>query len=191
RVALARVASFNRAVINAESDRRERSADDLQRMQRAAAIWDDSLDPRGTLAETYLLSRAITLADDVAGSVLRFHPRCPWRDENTGNIIGLPALIAAFRSIDDDVVTAIQRVALAADGNKIDRRMLGVVHRAAVKLDPLGDVLHVGEGIETCLAARILGHRPTWALGSVGMVAKFPVIDGVACLRVLGETGDA
>jgi hypothetical protein len=191
RVALARVESFDRAVVDAESNRRERSADDLQRMQRAAAIWDDSVDPRGTLAETYLATRALTLAADVAGTILRFHPRCPWRDENSGTTVGVPALLAAFRSIDDDAVTAIQRVALAADGAKIDRRMLGVVHRAAVKLDPLGDVLAIGEGVETCLAARQLGHGPTWALGSVGMIAKFPVLDGVACLRVLGETGDA
>jgi hypothetical protein len=191
RVALARVESFDRAVVDAESNRRERSADDLQRMQRAAAIWDDGVDPRGTLAETYLATRAITLANDVAGTVLRFHPRCPWRDENSGTTVGVPALLAAFRSIDDDAVTAIQRVALAADGSKIGRRMLGVVHRAAVKLDPLGDVLHIGEGVETCLAARQLGHGPAWALGSVGMISQFPVLDGVTCLRVLGETGDA
>jgi hypothetical protein len=69
--------------------------------------------------------------------------------------------------------------------------MLGVVHRAAVKLDPVGDTLHVGEGVETCLAARILGHAPTWALGSVGMIAQFPLVDGVARLRILGENDAA
>jgi putative DNA primase/helicase len=88
-------------------------------------------------------------------------------------------------------VTAVQRVALTADGAKIGRRMLGVVHRAAVKLDQAGDTLHVGEGIETCLAARQLGHAPAWALGSVGAIAKFALIDGVDRLAILGETGTA
>jgi hypothetical protein len=191
RVALSRVESFDRAIIDAESERRERTADDLARMARAAAIWNAGVDPRGTPAKPYLTSRAIILTDDVAGTVLRFHPACPWRDENTGSTIYLPALITAFRSIDDDQVTAIQRVALTADGVKIGRRMIGVVHRSAVKLDPLGNTLHVGEGVETCLAARQLGHAPAWALGSVGMIAKFPLINGVKLLRVLGETGEA
>jgi len=69
--------------------------------------------------------------------------------------------------------------------------MLGVVHRAAVKLDPVGNTLHIGEGVETCLASRILGHAPTWALGSVGMIAQFPLVDGVARLRILGENDAA
>jgi hypothetical protein len=190
RVALNRVNGFDRAVVDAESeDHQHRSADDLRRIAGAVAIWNQAINPRGTLAERYLKSRAIVLTDDVANTVLRFHPACPWRDENTGATIYLPMLIAAFRSIDDDAVTAIQRVALTIDGTKIGRRMLGIVHRAAVKLDPLGSELAVGEGIETCLAARILGIRPAWALGSVGMIAKFPVIEGVGKLTVLGETG--
>jgi hypothetical protein len=99
--------------------------------------------------------------------------------------------LAVFRSIDDDVVTAIQRVALNADGTKIGRRMLGVVHRSAVKLGVRGSTLHVGEGIETCLAARQLGFAPAWAVGSVGMISRFPVLDDVKQLSILGESGKA
>jgi putative DNA primase/helicase len=192
RITPARVAVFDRAVIDAETeDRRERSDDDRRRISNAVAIWEAAIDPRDTLAEKYLASRSLTLAADVAGAVLRFHLVCPWRDENTGSTIRVPALIAAFRSIDDGQVVAIQRIALTADGGKIGRRMLGLVHRAAIMLDPPGEELHIGEGVETCLAARQLGHAPAWALGSVGMIAKFPVLDGVAWLRVLGEEGKA
>jgi hypothetical protein len=74
------------------------------------------------------------LTDELAGSVLRFHAKCPWRDENTGQTIKVPAMIAAFRSIDDDSITAIHRIRLNADATKFDRRMLGIVKRAAVKL---------------------------------------------------------
>jgi len=188
---LAYVVQLDHTTIDAESERRERSADDLRRMQRADAIWHQSITPHNTLAERYLTSRAIALTHDVAGTAIRFHPACPWRDENTGHTVQVPALIAVFRAIDNDTVTAIQRVALNADATKIGRRMLGVVHRSAVKLDPLGDTLAIGEGVETCLAARQLGHSPAWALGSVGMIAKFPVLDGVTRLRVLGETDAA
>jgi Toprim domain len=145
------------------------------------------------VAQQYLRSRALSLAGDVAGAVLRFHPSCPWRCENSGGTIGVPALIAAFTSIDDDTVTAVHRIRLDQPERwpKADRRMLGIVHRSAVKLNAATDTLHVGEGIETCLAARQLGHAPAWALGSVGAIAKFALIDGVDRLAILGETGAA
>ena len=156
-------------------------------------MWDEATDPRGTEAERYLASRKLLVLVEDVGSVLRYHPRCPWRDEDTGTTIYVRALVAAFRSIDDDAVTAVHRIRVDQPERwpKTERRMLGVVHRAAVKLDPVGDTLHVGEGVETCLAARILGHAPTWALGSVGMIAQFPLIDGVARLRILGENDAA
>jgi hypothetical protein len=151
------------------------------------------VDPRGTPAEQYLASRALALGDDLAGNVLRYHPAVPWRDEGTGLTFGVPALVGAFRSVDDGSITGVHRIRVDQPQRwpKTERRMLGVVHRAAVKLDPVGDMLHVGEGVETCLAARILGHAPTWALGSVGMIAQFPLVDGVACLRILGENDSA
>jgi Toprim domain len=191
RVDPSRLKTFERAAVEAEAERRPLTQDDRVRIERARAAWDEATDPRGTLAERYLLSRALSLDDDVAGKVLRYHPSCPWRDENTGATIIVPALIAAFHSIDDNELTAIQRVALTAAGKKIGRRMLGIVHRAAVKLDPADATLHVGEGVETALAARQLGHAPAWALGSVGGISRFPLIEGVTRLRILGEAGEA
>jgi putative DNA primase/helicase len=185
-------ARFDRTAIDREAVMRPRTEDDHVRIERAVAIWKEGSDPRKTLAETYLnLHRKLRLDDDLAGGVLRFHPACPWRDENTGNTECVPALIAAFRSIDDGAVTAIQRIALDAAGAKIGRRMLGVVNRAAVMLDPISPELAVGEGVETCMAARQLGVGPTWVLGSSGGIAGFPVPDGIKQLAILGETGAA
>ena len=180
---------YDLAAIKAESECRERNEDDWKRIKRAQAIWCEAVDPRNTPAEQYLRSRALVLDAAVAGNVLRYHPACPWRDENIGKTIFVPAVIAAFRSIDDNEITAIQRVAVTKDGTKISRRMIGLVHRAAVKLDPATDTLAIAEGVETAMAARMLGYAPAWALGSVGMISKFPVLDGVTCLRILGETG--
>jgi putative DNA primase/helicase len=167
--------------------------DELMRISMAQRIWNEGCDPRGTLAERYLREgRKLDLPDELVGHVLRFHPRCPWRDEITGRTIFVPALILPFRSINDDSITGIHRIGLRVDGKKVDRRMLGIVYRAAVKLDSLGgDTLVVGEGIETCMAARELGFKPTWALGSVGGISFFPLIDGVKRLMILGEVGEA
>src|SRR5262249_35979476 len=93
--------------------------------------------------------------------------------------------------IDDDALTGVHRVALKSDGAKIDRRMLGVVRRAAIKVDPAGEMLCVGEGIETCMAARELGFAPVWALGSTGAISFLPEINSVEQLVILGETGEA
>jgi hypothetical protein len=102
----------------------------------------------------------------------------------------VPALVAVFRSVDDDAVTAIQRVALTAEGAKIGRRMLGIVHRAAVKLDQASDPLHVGEGIETMMAARQLGLAPAWALGSAGMVAHPRSPASATCASAASATSE-
>jgi hypothetical protein len=163
--------------------------DELARIDNARRIWDEAQDLRGTLAEIYLRQvRQLELPDELAGKVLRFHPRCPWRSETTGCADYLPALIAAFRSIDDNTITAVHRVGLNSDGTKLGRRMLGIVTRAAVKLDAInGDTLTIGEGVETAMAARELGFMPAWALGSAGSISFFPLIDAVKTLTILGE----
>lgn len=172
---------------------REFTAEDRQRIARAVEIWNQGVDPRGTLAEKYLSeTRLLDLPEFFAGNVLRFHARVPWRDENTGKTLFVPALIAGFRSIGTDEITAIHRIALKPDGTKLDRRMLGIVFRSAVKLDPAGETLAIAEGIETAMAARELGIvAPIWALGSVGAISKFPIIDGVKTLIIIGEAGKA
>jgi putative DNA primase/helicase len=132
------------------------------------------------------------ITSGLAGTVLRFNPRCPWRNENTGKTDHIPTLIVPFRSIDDDSIIGIHRIALRDDGTKLGRRMLGVVHRAAIKFDEVeSDSLAVGEGVETAMAARQLGFAPVWALGSVGAISFFPLIERVKQLFILSESGDA
>jgi hypothetical protein len=176
-----------------EEDDKPMTDEELERIGLALALWNEAGDPRKTLAETYLQEhRKLDLSDDLAGRVLRFHPQCPWRDENAGTTIYIPALIAAFRSIEGDEITAVHRIGLRPDGTKIDRRMLGVVRRAAIKLDAIPTrELFIGEGIESCMAARQLGCRPAWALGSTGGISFFPVLDGVRLLVIHGEPGRA
>lgn len=167
--------------------------DKSDRIPHALALWAEARDPRGTIVERYLGSRGLELRDDVAGAVIRFHPTCPWKDEGSGVVIRVPAIVAAMRCIRTDAIAAVHRTRLTEDGRKVDRRMLGVASGAAIKLDADENVLgglSVGEGIETCLAARQLGFRPVWALGSVGGIGRFPPLPGIECLTILAETGD-
>jgi hypothetical protein len=192
RVLLEDLRAFDIAAVDREAGHQPHSDDDRIRIMRAVRIWDEGRTPRGTLAEKYLNGqRMLDLPDSLCDEVLRFHPQCPWRDENVGDTIFVPALIAAFTSIDGHEIIGIHRIALNPDGTKRDRRMLGIARRAAIKLDPPGDTLVIGEGVETAMAARELGFSPVWALGSVGQISSFPVIDGVKTLTILGETGKA
>jgi Toprim domain-containing protein len=199
RVNPARVPAFDRSALDRESAKRPRTEDDLLRIKRAQALWNEAIEPRGTIAVQYLTARALDLPDELAGAVFRFHPRCPWRNEDTGRTERIPCMIAAFESIDDGTVTAVHRIRVDEPDRwpKTQRRMFGVVHRAAVKLGPTSNTLYVGEGVETCMAARHLmdagklERASAWALGSAGAIALFPVLDGVKRLIILGEAGEA
>jgi putative DNA primase/helicase len=199
RVHLSRIKDWDRTIADGQATLREKTEDDLLRIKRAQALWNEAADPRGTRAVQYLVTRALDLADDLADAALRYHPRCPWRNENSGRTERIPALLAAFESIDTNDITAVHRIRLDQPQRwpKADRRMLGVVQRAAVKLDRIATTIMIGEGVETCMAARQcmasgdIERAPVWALGSVGAISFFPILDGVKRLTILGESGEA
>ena len=144
-------------------------------MAEAIALWRSSVDPRGTVVERYLASRGLDLGDDIAGEVIRWNA-------------GVGAMIALFRNISTNRPHAISRTFFDANARKIARRFLGPVGGCAIKLDANAEVLtglHIGEGLETCIAARQLGLRPCWALGSAGAVAAFPILSGIEALTVI------
>jgi hypothetical protein len=153
----------------------------IERNHVVPILWEAGVDPRGTPVERYLNSRKLELGEDIAGSVLRWHA-------------GIGAMLALFRHIETDEPQALSRTFLDANARRVERKFLGPVGRAAIKLDPderVNGGLHIGEGIETCMAARQLGKKPTWALGSAGAIANFPVLSGVETLTFLREHDDA
>jgi putative DNA primase/helicase len=158
----------------------------------ARRLWHEAKCPRGTIVETYLASRALDLPVEIAGDVVRFHPSIAWRTD-TGEMVRVPAMLTAFRTIVGDDLVAIHRTALTPDGRKTGRKMLGPVSGAAMKLDDDAEVttgLTIAEGFETALAGRMLGFRPCWALGSVSAVAAFPVLAGIEAVSILTEGGE-
>jgi hypothetical protein len=150
----------------------------------ALAIWDEAREPHGTIVERYLASRSLALPDNKA---LRFHPKLKFNGAYVGG------MVAMFRDIKTNKPCGIHRTFLDGDGRKLDRKMLGRAGGAAIKLDADEDVtlgLHIGEGIETCLAAQLAGFRPVWALGGCGGISGFPVLPGIEAITVLGEIND-
>jgi hypothetical protein len=142
--------------------------------QRAALrLWSESVDPRGTLAERYLTSRPekLALPDDLAGSVIRFNGATPWHDDDSGELMRVPCVIALMRNVLTGKPCAIQKTRLTPDGAKIARRMRGPAKGAAIMLDGLEGrdnrlahrrgprVCHGGAGARLCPG---LGARLSW-----------------------------
>jgi hypothetical protein len=99
-------------------------------------------------------------------------------------------MVAAIRSVTTGKLVGVHRTAFDADGRKLGRKVFGSATAAAIMLDDQAEVstgLTVGEGIETCLAARQLGLKPVWALISAGNIGALPVLPGIEALTVLGE----
>jgi putative DNA primase/helicase len=156
---------------------------------KALQLWDEAGPLAGTPADRYLIeTRNLVLPQDISPRVLRFHPACPF-----GEGVRHPCLLALYRDIVTDAPRAIMRTALTPDARKLDRKALGPVHGAAIKLSDDADVtmgLIIGEGLETTIAAMVFGLAPAWALGSAGGIAKFPVLSGIEALTILAETDD-
>jgi hypothetical protein len=165
-------------------------------------MWEASTPIRGTLAETYLVSRGLWLPQEVeAGGQLRFQPRCAFKLQN-GSTVSLPAMVALMTDPISGEPRAVHRTALAPDGTaKSDheglgnpKKVLGHARGAVVRLCPearAGGSLGLAEGIENAIAAICGGVAPVWAAGMANNVRLFPVLEGVEALRIFADRGDA
>jgi hypothetical protein len=141
----------------------------VELMKIAAGIWHQSVPIGGTLAETYLRRRGITLE---LPATLRCHPAL----FHTRSKLHAPALVAVVQSVGGEML-AIHRTWLAVDGSAkagLDpvRMALGSVKGHAVRLGEAVSQVIVGEGIETVLSAMQLYGLPGWsALSTSGLLA--------------------
>jgi len=134
--------------------------DNRRRGEAALALWQIAKPGQGTLVETYLASRGLHLPPPIA---LRFHSGLM---HPSGGV--WPAMIALVTRGHDGLPLAIHRTFLARDGAgkapvEPSKMMLGPCRGGAVRLADPGDMLMVGEGIETCLAAMLASGHPVWA----------------------------
>jgi len=163
---------------------RKPDQDDARRSEVALAIWRSAKPAQGTQVETYLASRGMHL---LLPDALRFHAGLK---HPSGGI--WPAMVALVTSGADGTPLAIHRTFLARDGGgkaPVDpqKMMLGPCRGGAVRLANPGDVLMVGEGIETCLAAMLGTGNPAWAALSTSGLRALDLPDAVRDVIVLAD----
>ena len=129
--------------------------------EAALAIWQASQAGAGNAGRD--LSRARAASHLPPPPTLRFHAGLK---HPSGGV--WPAMVALVTHGADGTPLAIHRTFLARDGGgkaPVDpqKMMLGPCRGGAVRLGEPGDVLMVGEGIETCLAAMQATGNPAWA----------------------------
>lgn len=162
--------------------------DDTKRTDAALTIWRGASPADGTLIETYLASRGLHLP---IPPVLRYQHELKHPSGSSW-----PAMVALVTSGANDDPLAIHRTFLKSDGTAkapVDpqKMMLGPCRGGAVKLAPASDVLMVGEGIETCLAAMQARGLPAWAALSTSGVRSLELPSVVEEVIVLADGDDA
>jgi putative DNA primase/helicase len=163
---------------------REPDPDAKARTKAALAIWRASQDIAGSLAETYLRTRGIALSPLPS---LRFHPGLK---HASGGV--WPAMVALVGDGETGEALAVHRTFLARDGQgkaPVDppKMMLGPCRGGVVRLGEPGDVLMVGEGIETCLAAMQATRKPAWAALSTSGLRSLDLPRATAKVIVLAD----
>lgn len=168
--------------------RPEISDDEIMRSMAAVEIWRKAVPATGTLAETYLRSRAI---DSPIPPSIRF----AWLKHGPSGLT-LPALIGAVQDSRRQIVS-VQRIFLTMDGGRkaevTNAKMtLGPMLDGAVRLAPAGRVLGIAEGIETALSAMALFYLPVWAcLGChrMGAIGLPEIVEHIVLFADNGEAG--
>jgi hypothetical protein len=153
-------------------------------LELARAMWREAVAPAGTLVETYLSSRGLTLPADAP---LRFHPACPRGAERW------PAMLALMTDPATAQPCGIHRTFLARDGmgKAPGNAKMMAGNAGVIRLVPDDDVttgLGIAEGIETALAVmQRAGWAPVWAATSAGAIRRFPVLPGIEALTVFAD----
>lgn len=158
-----------------------------ERTDFALKIWQSTKAACGTPVESYLRSRGLTIPPP---PVLRFRPSLKHPSGNTW-----PAMAALVTRGSDNVELAIHRTFLARDGMgkaPVDpqKMMLGPCRGGAVRLAEPTDVLMIGEGIETCLAAMQATGLPAWAALSTSGLLNLDLPNELRDVIVLADGDD-
>ena len=161
--------------------------DQTERSAAALSIWQSTIPADGTPVEAYLASRGLTCSLPPS---LRFHRGLK---HPSGGI--WPCMVALVTRGADDTPLAIHRTFLAREGHgkaavEPAKMMLGPCRGGAVRLREPGEVLMIGEGIETCLAAMQATGHPAWAALSTSGLRALDLPGGFRDVIVLADGDD-
>lgn len=165
-----------------------------EKAETSQSVWSEAVPIAGTLAETYLGTRMLELADFPGLTKwmpsLRYHPAVELRRGERH-----PALLGGVQA-KDRKLTALWRIFLrpdgtamvGADGKKV-KLGFGPAAGGAVRLAPAGPVLRLTEGIETGLGVMALTscRVPVWATLSTSGMVGFQIPDGVKRLEIYAD----
>jgi hypothetical protein len=163
------------------------NCDDSGRSEAALEIWQSAVPAAGTPVENYLISRGL---HSFPPPTLRFHAGLK---HPSGAV--WPVMVAQVTRGSDGAALGIHRTYLARNGAgkaPVDpqKMMLGPCRGGAVRLGVPGDMLMVGEGIETCLAAMLASGHPVWAALSTSGLRALDLPTDVLEVIVLAD-GDS
>jgi putative DNA primase/helicase len=153
----------------------------------AMKLWGEALPATGTIVETYLASRGITIP---IPDVLRFHPGLKHPDGGVW-----PAMVAIVQHGVSGEPLAIHRTFLKPNGSgkapvPRQKMMLGPCQEGAVWLSKLGDRLCVAEGIESALSVLQATGRPTWAALSTSGLRALNLPDKVTKVTICADADE-
>ena len=150
----------------------------------------------GTIAETYLRRRGITLLHGTGN--LRFHPRCYYKPDD-GPTEAWPAIIAAVTDLTGRI-TGVHRTWLAPDGTykaPVDtpRKAMGNLLGSTVRIGVPDSVMAAGEGIETMLSLRqvlpSMAMAPALSAAHLAAILFPPALRRLYIVRDNDPAGDA
>ena len=161
--------------------------DQVHRSALALSIWQSTIAAKGTPVEAYLASRGLTCSLPPS---LRFHRGLKHPSGGTW-----PCMVALVTRGSDETPLAIHRTFLAREGQakapvEPAKMMLGPCRGGVVRLAEPSDLLMVGEGIETCLAAMQTTGHPAWAALSTSGLRALDLPDCVRDVIVLADGDD-
>jgi putative DNA primase/helicase len=164
-------------------DQRERTG-----TQAALRLWGATVAATGSLVETYLAARNIVIP---IPNALRFHAAIKHPRGSRW-----PAMVALVTRGVDGEPTGIHRTFLGHDGSgkapvEPALMMLGPCRGGVVRLADPNNMLMVGEGIETCLAAMQASGVPAWAALSTSGLRALELPREVRDVIVLADGDEA
>lgn len=154
----------------------------------AKRLWSSTQQALDTPVQAYLRSRGLELAR--SGS-LRFHPHLK---HPSGTF--WPCMVAAVTNALDGKLLGVHRTFLQRDGCgkapvALQKMMLGPCRGGVVRLADASDLVMVGEGIETCLAAMQASGHPAWAALSTSGLRALDLPDAIRDVVILADGDDA
>ena len=161
-------------------------SNETHRGHEATAIWDAASRAAGTVVESYLRSRALTLP---------IPPSIRFANIPLGTRPAMPALVAAVSTLSG-AVEGIQRTYLKRDGagkaalpGGKAKFSLGRVRGGAIRLaDPAAELI-VTEGLEDGLTLLQELGKPVWVAAGAGMMPAMELPDTVTSV-IIGADAD-